>query len=332
MAGYINGKVEIFCGDSPPLNLNLLWYKRTVINDTHYYGMYEYNIDENSWQLLNTSESPVTPPTGDANVFGPRVLIVKGDVEAGYEKQLQLLNTYSLAKTMTPTQESPINILLPPGSWGVYSTFILDTPYINILSSTGMNDVVSSYASWEIRCDNITIRGVSWNGARLRICGDYPNVLIENCGGYIAGPSTGDPVNISSTFRNINSIGYQTFFHDGIIELSGVFENIKCGSGFSLGSVGAGSKLSGKFINCTSTGSGVFIADELSGLFVNCSGNYNSFIGNITGKMYDCIATQGFSTISSGVVRRCTLEGSGFTFPTPSAGGKVQLCIDSSTV
>lgn len=330
MSGYINGKVDVFCGDSPPLNLNLLWYKRTVINDTHYYGMYEYNIDENSWQLLNTSESPVTPPTGDANVFGPRVLIVKGDVEAGYEKQLQLLNTYSLAKTMTPTRESPINILLPPGNWGVYSTFILDTPYINILSSTGMNDIVSSYGGWEIRCDNITIRGVSWNSARLRICGDYPNVLIENCGGYIAGPSTGDPVIISSTFRNINSIGYQTFYGDGIKELSGVFENIKCGSGsFNLVNIGP---LSGTFINISTTGSNVLSATQLSGIFKNCSGEYNMFLGDITGKMYDCIATQGFSTISSGVVRRCTIEGSGFTFPTPSAGGKVQLCIDSSTI
>ena len=54
MAGYINGKVEIFCGDSPPTNLNLLWYKRTVIDNKDYYSLYEYNRHDNIWQPLNT--------------------------------------------------------------------------------------------------------------------------------------------------------------------------------------------------------------------------------------------------------------------------------------
>ena len=47
MAGYVNGKVEIFCGDSPPTNLNLLWYKRTVIDNKDYYSLYEYNRHDN---------------------------------------------------------------------------------------------------------------------------------------------------------------------------------------------------------------------------------------------------------------------------------------------
>lgn len=291
-------------------------------------GYIELISDGEHWNVISKSNTS----SGSSGVnFGDRVIVLTGNGDNA-QKTTELLTAYSTAKTMSPTSSSPVTILLPPGNWCMYSTFVLDTEYINISSITGRNDVSSNCSDWQITADNISINGISWKGGRLRIHGNYPNVLIENCGGYIAGPSTGDPVNISSTFRNINSIGYQTFFNDGIIELSGVFENIKCGSGFSLGNIGAGSKLSGKFINCTTAGSGVFMADELSGLFVNCSGDYNSFIGNITGKMYDCIATQGFSTISSGVVRRCTLEGSGFTFPTPSAGGKVQLCIDSATV
>ena len=54
MAEYINGKVDIFCGDNPPSNLNLLWYKRAIINNKDYYSLYEYNRHENVWQPLNT--------------------------------------------------------------------------------------------------------------------------------------------------------------------------------------------------------------------------------------------------------------------------------------
>jgi hypothetical protein len=55
MAGYMNGKIEIFCGDYPPSNINLFWYKRIVIDNKDFYGLYEYNKHIDSWQPINSS-------------------------------------------------------------------------------------------------------------------------------------------------------------------------------------------------------------------------------------------------------------------------------------
>jgi hypothetical protein len=55
MSGYINGKVEIFCGDYPPCNLNLLWYKRCVKDNKDYYALYEFNAHKLIWQPINSS-------------------------------------------------------------------------------------------------------------------------------------------------------------------------------------------------------------------------------------------------------------------------------------
>jgi hypothetical protein len=43
MAGYIDGKVEIFCGNYPPGNLNILWYKRIIEDDKDYYALYGFD-------------------------------------------------------------------------------------------------------------------------------------------------------------------------------------------------------------------------------------------------------------------------------------------------
>lgn len=50
MAGYINGKVEIFCGDSPPSNLNLLWYRRLINDGLDYYALYEFDRYDHAWK------------------------------------------------------------------------------------------------------------------------------------------------------------------------------------------------------------------------------------------------------------------------------------------
>ena len=55
MNGYIDGKVEIFCGDFPPTNLNILWYKRENLGSKSYYVLMEYDINSNTWNEINTS-------------------------------------------------------------------------------------------------------------------------------------------------------------------------------------------------------------------------------------------------------------------------------------
>ena len=43
MSGYINGKVEIWYGDNPPSNQNVLWQKRIIIDGVESTIMYEFN-------------------------------------------------------------------------------------------------------------------------------------------------------------------------------------------------------------------------------------------------------------------------------------------------
>lgn len=54
MGGYINGKIEIFCGDSPPHNLNVLWEKRIIEDGVAKIILYEFNTETSQWQIHNT--------------------------------------------------------------------------------------------------------------------------------------------------------------------------------------------------------------------------------------------------------------------------------------
>jgi len=55
MAGYIDGKVEIFCGNYPPSNENIFWYKRFVNSGLNYYLLLEFNNVTQEWQPINSS-------------------------------------------------------------------------------------------------------------------------------------------------------------------------------------------------------------------------------------------------------------------------------------
>lgn len=50
MGGYKNGKVEIFYGDNPPSNLNILWQKRIVTGGVESSKLMQYNPNLNVWQ------------------------------------------------------------------------------------------------------------------------------------------------------------------------------------------------------------------------------------------------------------------------------------------
>lgn len=56
MGGYKNGKVEIWYGDVPPSNPNILWQRRIIENGIESTVMYEYNNNLSTWQIHNKIE------------------------------------------------------------------------------------------------------------------------------------------------------------------------------------------------------------------------------------------------------------------------------------
>ena len=73
MGGYKNGKVEIFCGDYPPSNLNILWQKRIVTGGVESSELMQYDPNLNVWQsLANSAKAPINNPafTGAATLNG----------------------------------------------------------------------------------------------------------------------------------------------------------------------------------------------------------------------------------------------------------------------
>ena len=67
MSGYINGKVEIWYGDNPPSNQNVLWQKRIITGGVESTIMYEFNNHTGLWQVHNieASTGPITGLTKD---------------------------------------------------------------------------------------------------------------------------------------------------------------------------------------------------------------------------------------------------------------------------
>ena len=59
MNGYINGGVNIFCGDYPPGNLNLLWLKRIIVESKDYYELMIYDKHISKWISLINQSLPI---------------------------------------------------------------------------------------------------------------------------------------------------------------------------------------------------------------------------------------------------------------------------------
>jgi len=145
MGGYINGKVEIWCGDSPPLNLNTLWQKRITNNGIQSTVMYEYNSNLNIWQVHNleniaqntgTSESMLMSQKSISDLFSN----INTDI---YKKSTTLDSDQSISYADNPTsyQYTPLSIKLNKKYIGDVST---NKRYL----ACGFDDFRSSDVSW----------------------------------------------------------------------------------------------------------------------------------------------------------------------------------------
>lgn len=242
--------------------------------------------------ILNLSPGS-TGSTGDfAPATGNKFITVKGYNSNPGDNGLELVNAYNLAKTMSLSPGNEVNIIIYPGYYGLNSPFILDTPYINLISSTGNLDVRIGFYGVTVNTDNIKLYGLYFSDGGIKILNNYPELWIENCSGQIIGDTTNNSTILSGTFKNIKVI--TSGFIQGFSGFTGYFENVTNDGDspiFTTYNNNIG-ELSGTFKNCYG-GISSFHAKNLSGKFYNCISPANSFsadttTGYLSGEFYNC--------------------------------------------
>ena len=313
-------------------------------------------------------ESQLTGLTSGFDGTGGTYLTVFGKNSVPGTNGNDLASVYNIAKTLNPNQYNPVNILIYPGYYGMGNQMQLDTPYINLISATGNIDVNIGYDGAIILSDNIRLYGIKFMDGGLSLTGNYPGIWIEHCHGYINADTSGNYTEIvlSGTFIDLHFIGDGQL--SNCDEYSGYFKNIYCQwplfnsikpsifSGYfeninSIVNIFNGNDdcvYSGTFINCIGDSGGNFVAGKLSGEFINCVVGNGSFNGICSGILNYCIGGAGsfnnisggtlnycvggqtsFSNISGGTLNYCKIT-TGTTFPTPTNGGTLHLCIDGN--
>jgi len=284
------------------------------------------------------------------------------------ENAAELQAAYDLAKTLSPSADNVITVIVAPGTYKFpLGGLILDTEYIDLVSLTGNTDVIFdidisdpfiysgnnitdvSYCL-EVKENNIYVKGIKgklrqstnfndywWEGTDyilpIKIQNNLPNIIIENCiGGWFSfgGDFTffSNPVNISGTFINCQAGWYSFGSGSTGSEASGTFINCKS-SAWSFGQQGTAS---GYFENCEGTAS--FGRDGVaSGTFINCKDNGSGFgrSGTSSGLFINCQGANGSFSGFSGIIGKvyyCRLSSG--TFDPVSGSGKTIYCIDSN--
>jgi hypothetical protein len=262
---------------------------------------------------------------------------------------------YTTAKTSTPNNaplsfNNQITIVAAPGYYNFDSTtFVMDTPYINLVSLDGNRSII--FNSQNINgtisitggnLGRIFVKGVdvSIKGKPFLVDTQQNNLIVENCKGgnrsfcntfilnavtvgtYIdceggnnsfgSGLNNTYGITVSGTFINCKA-GSSSFGGGGIVIASGTFINCEANN-YSFGSSSDGyGEASGIFKNCISNSFSFGYPSQSSGTFENCVGGFLSWGGSITGRLY-------FSRLTSAQ-----------SSPLPSLGGKIVAFIAENT-
>ena len=211
------------------------------------------------------------------------------------ENAAELQAVYNEAKLMLPTVNNIITVIIAPGTYNFGATaFVVNTPYINIVSLTGCSDVIISSTEEDfdypiiygikVIANNVFIKGINCKTNIFYIANNLPNLICEYC--------IGDG----------SSFGYENI-------VSGTFNH--CIGG--VGSFGTNGTALGTFNHCIAGGSSFGGGGIASGTFNNCIGGDFSFGGEgiLTGTLTNCKVTSG-------------------TFKTPTGTGKIYNCIDGN--
>lgn len=241
------------------------------------------------------------------------------------ENASELQAAYTKAKTMSPSASNRLTVVAAPGKYDFSSTaFIIDTPYVDVVSLTGNADVF-------LFSDNDY--GFSGGNAPI-VVNNFDNIKIKgiNCGSAQFGLNTGGVNNVYDT-----CVGFGEYSFGGVSV--GTFINCT-GGDYSFG--GNGGSASGIFINCKggyrSFGGGGF--GIASGVFTGCVGGACSFGGDdsgaggegfATGVFRDCVGGDfsfggGYGGAASGEFINCTGGASSFGGAYGVASGTFDYC------
>jgi hypothetical protein len=257
-------------------------------------GKLHYCIDGNGKEV-----------TSGGGLGGTSYVFVAGDQSSSVANGQQLINAYTLAKTLTPYAQLPwfsnrVRVVVAPGNYDIQSNFTLDTDYVDVVSLTGNRDVsifTTNSSTFNVTANQVIVKGLNLSTMTFGVADNLSDAVFENCFG---GDQSfgGDNSSVDGTFINCEAINNS--FGGKYSTVYGTFINCEASSD-SFG--GTGSQISGTFTDCTSTGlysfggpsdlvavGGPYITN-VSGTFTNCKAYSDAFGANpsvVTGVFTNC--------------------------------------------
>lgn len=211
-------------------------------------------------------------------------IVVSGN-KTEVNNALELQAAYDLAKTKTPygqalSSTNRFTIVIAPGTYSFNGAFILDTPFIDIVSLTGNRDVIFDRSDLvdPFEYDGITFE-ITEIGECLLVSAD--NIFVKGIEGKLKQ---------SNNWNNFWGIGADYILP---IQITNNLPNIKL------------EKCKGTDFTFSNSG-------NASGTFERCIAGLNSFGSTLTGVLYYCRLTSGtFTTVSGGGRTYYCVDGNG---------------------
>jgi len=246
-----------------------------------------------------------------------------------------LTASYNLAKSINLTGSDRFSVLLGPGKYEFINNFIIDTPYIDVVSLTGDRDIYFTGSTIEISADNVYVRGIDVGTSNFIITSSFPGVIIKNCKGgdesFGGDSTTSSSYVIGSTFIDCEGGDYS--FAGGAGFAFGTFINC-IGGDFSFGQY-----CDGTFTNCVGgNNSFAWQGDIDGGLIENCTGGANSFasINNLEfgAILRNCIGGGGSfmngGIYIEGLLQGCKLTSGNFNLQIVANAGGIRECVNAN--
>tara|TARA_R110000822_G_scaffold114337_1_gene245874 strand:+ start:238 stop:1533 length:1296 start_codon:yes stop_codon:yes gene_type:complete len=241
----------------------------------------------------------------------------------------ELQAAYSTAQTMSPSQANPVTIIAAPGTYNLSSNFIMNTPYINLVSLDGNRSIAFNGLGLNIPSftSNIYVKGVDVLYDQF-IVGDFnDDVIIENCKCLSSGCFGASGQNVSTYIDCEASNG--SFSSGGLA--GGTY--INCVGGHE--SFGGYGTASGTFTNCVGGNLSFGGYGTASGVFTNCVGEYQSFgsTNQASGEFINCKSFDdsfGGGGNASGIFINCESTGNGCFGAFGQASGTFTNCIGTA--
>jgi hypothetical protein len=284
---------------------------------------------------INASFLPVSP-----SLEGSQYVFVQGN-GTELENGIELQNAYNLAKTMSPSADNRITVVVAPGEYGLTNVMTLDTEFVDLVSLTGNPDVFLDRIDLEdpfqilednsstpdvfelgyclnIDCDNTYVKGMHgkirtsefwewyWSGTENEYNTYYLPIRVgNNLPNTIVENCVGGICSFGGfAFNNVLDPVDSSYEIITPIDVSSTIINCKA----SFASFGGFSTCSGTFIDCEWFSLDAYDNGDCfygcTGLFIRCKGGRSSFRG-ASGTFIDCVGLNNSYSLCTGRFIRC---------------------------